>query len=147
MGRSRRARVNIPELRGGVNYREAMNVVEDNQLTDVRNMWFKDGVLRTRPGLKIPHEDEKVAYAVLNEYTISGMYTSQSTGYTYLMTINENMPYVKVYVYDRGGFYVGEHRFEDTYATLCGLDCVIDGETYDAILYMSASQEKEIYGL
>ena len=58
MGRSRRARVNIPELRGGVNYREAMNVVEDNQLTDVRNMCFTDGVLRTRQGLKIPHEDE-----------------------------------------------------------------------------------------
>ena len=45
-------RVTIPALNGGVNLNDAPNLVEDNQLTDVRNMWWKDQALRTRPGLQ-----------------------------------------------------------------------------------------------
>lgn len=42
--------VGIPTLQGGVNLRDALNMCADNQLTDSVNMWFKDGVLKTRPG-------------------------------------------------------------------------------------------------
>lgn len=44
-------RVTIPALCGGVNLNDAPNLVEDDQLTDVKNMWWKDQALRTRPGL------------------------------------------------------------------------------------------------
>lgn len=45
-------RVEIPQLSGGVNLSDLPTQVEDNQLTDVCNMWWHQGVLRTRPGLK-----------------------------------------------------------------------------------------------
>ena len=42
--------VNIPDLSGGINLRDAMYSINDNQLTDCKNVWFKDGTLKTRPG-------------------------------------------------------------------------------------------------
>lgn len=45
-------RVTVPKLDGGVNLKDAPHLVEDNQLTDVCNMWWQDQALRTRPGLK-----------------------------------------------------------------------------------------------
>lgn len=44
--------VNIPDLSGGVNQRDALYNINDNQLTDCLNVWFKDGILKTRPGSK-----------------------------------------------------------------------------------------------
>lgn len=44
-------RVNIPALSGGVNLQDDMTLTRDNQLTDCCNLWWKDGSLRTRPGL------------------------------------------------------------------------------------------------
>lgn len=41
----------VPDLAGGLNLRDGMSEILDNQLTDARNMWFKDGVLKTRPAL------------------------------------------------------------------------------------------------
>lgn len=43
--------ISIPELSGGLNLRDGISAVNDNQLTDCRNVWFKDGILKTRPGL------------------------------------------------------------------------------------------------
>lgn len=51
MEKSRQYRVTVPALNGGLNLQDAPNLVEDNQLTDVQNMWWKDQALRTRPGL------------------------------------------------------------------------------------------------
>lgn len=42
--------VQIPSLSGGMNLRDSLNLCNDNQLTDSLNMWFRDGVLKTRPG-------------------------------------------------------------------------------------------------
>ena len=42
--------INIPDLSGGINLRDAIYSVNDNQLTDCKNVWFKDGMLKTRPG-------------------------------------------------------------------------------------------------
>ena len=41
--------LNIPELSGGVNYRDGISLIKDNQLTDCKNVWYKDGMLKTRP--------------------------------------------------------------------------------------------------
>lgn len=41
--------VNIPQLTGGVNLRDSLTGIRDNQLTECVNMWHKDGMLRTRP--------------------------------------------------------------------------------------------------
>lgn len=43
--------VSVPQLSGGLNLRDSVSMVADNQLTESLNMWFKDGVLKTRPGL------------------------------------------------------------------------------------------------
>lgn len=44
-----RREVNIPELSAGFNLRDGLTAVKDNQMTDCVNMWYKDGMLRTRP--------------------------------------------------------------------------------------------------
>ncbi len=41
--------INIPKLSGGLNFRDSLTGVRDNQLTDSVNMWCKNGMLRTRP--------------------------------------------------------------------------------------------------
>lgn len=41
--------VNMPQLSGGVNLRDSLTGIRDNQLTECVNMWYKCGMLRTRP--------------------------------------------------------------------------------------------------
>lgn len=43
--------ISIPELSGGLNLRDGISAVNDDQLTQCLNMWFKGGLLKTRPGL------------------------------------------------------------------------------------------------
>ena len=50
INRQPRREVNVPELSGGLNLRDSLTGVRDNQMTDCVNMWYKDGMLRTRPG-------------------------------------------------------------------------------------------------
>ena len=42
----------IPDLAGGMNIRDGLSEVLDNQLTDCVNMWWQDGILKTRPGIR-----------------------------------------------------------------------------------------------
>lgn len=42
----------IPDLAGGLNLRDGLSEVLDNQLTNCKNMWWSDGVFKTRPGMK-----------------------------------------------------------------------------------------------
>ena len=51
MSRTREYRVEIPTLNGGVNLSVPPHMVSDNQLTEVLNMWYRDGRLQTRPAL------------------------------------------------------------------------------------------------
>ena len=57
-----RREVNIPQLSGGLNLRDSLTGVRDNQMTDCVNMWYKDGMLRTRPSF-VANEDLKIIYA------------------------------------------------------------------------------------
>lgn len=49
--KTRRARVHIPRLDGGLNLFDPPSAVADNQLTACTNMWWHRGALRVRPGL------------------------------------------------------------------------------------------------
>lgn len=63
MNRQPTRTVGIPKLSGGVNLRDSVTLVNDNQLTDCKNMWFKDGVLKTRPGL---YTNENMEYSIFS---------------------------------------------------------------------------------
>lgn len=49
INRQPRREVNVPELSGGLNLRDSLTGVRDNQMTDCVNMWYKEGMLCTRP--------------------------------------------------------------------------------------------------
>lgn len=51
MNKRPRQAVVVPELSGGLNLRDSVSMVNDNQLIDCKNVWFKDGVLKTRAGI------------------------------------------------------------------------------------------------
>lgn len=51
MNRSRLTTVTVPRLDGGINLQDSPSMCNDNQLTNVENMWYHDGCLRTRPGI------------------------------------------------------------------------------------------------
>lgn len=48
----RRYRLTVPRLAGGMNLRDAPHLIDDGQVCDARNLWWKNGALRTRPGLR-----------------------------------------------------------------------------------------------
>ena len=43
--------LSLPDLSGGLNIRDGISEVLDNQLTDCKNMWWKDGLLQTRAAM------------------------------------------------------------------------------------------------
>ena len=43
--------LSLPDFSGGLNMRDGITEVLDNQLIDCNNVWYKDGVLKTRPGI------------------------------------------------------------------------------------------------
>lgn len=45
--------LSIPEMSGGMNLRDGLSLVRDDQLTDCKNMWYRDGMLRTRLRLRV----------------------------------------------------------------------------------------------
>ena len=46
----------IPDLSGGLNLRDGLSEILDNQLIDCKNMWWNDGLLKTRPGMRATKE-------------------------------------------------------------------------------------------
>ena len=54
------AELKISDFSGGINLRDGLGEIMDNQATEVSNMWWKDGILKTRPGAEyqyeIPHD-------------------------------------------------------------------------------------------
>lgn len=51
--RKRQGRLTATGLDGGVNRRDLPSAVADNQLTAADNVWWREGVLRTRPALRV----------------------------------------------------------------------------------------------
>ncbi|MBR3968363.1 MAG: hypothetical protein IKJ93_02120 [Clostridia bacterium] len=98
--------VNIPSLAGGLNLRDGITNVNDNQLTDCVNMWFKNGKLRTRPsfdtdktmtatisklndeyimGIKVHSNIKKDEFTLVSAYKYSGV---KGNGSNWSMHIN-----------------------------------------------------------
>ena len=50
--------VSVPALSGGVNLRDSISMINDNQLTDCKNVWEKGGVLETRPPCKAVSQEK-----------------------------------------------------------------------------------------
>ena len=75
MGETRQYQLSLPQLSGGVNYSVLPSLIDDNQLSDVKNLWFRDGVLKTRPGIS-----KKIGAGFSsNGETISGYYASDDS--------------------------------------------------------------------
>lgn len=74
-------KLTIPELSGGVNLRDNISLIHDNQLTDCENVWYKDGMLRTRAGMKATDYNEIGESFVIdpNSYTKSVCANNKNT--------------------------------------------------------------------
>lgn len=53
ISRKRQGRLTATGLDGGLNRRDLPSAVADNQLTAADNLWWREGVLRTRPALRV----------------------------------------------------------------------------------------------
>ena len=80
-------RVIIPEFSTGVNYRDSFSLVDDNQLTDVKNMWYQKAMLRTRPGL-CTEEDNYFATILYDDDTELNEITSDVRTTDVYRTVN-----------------------------------------------------------
>ncbi len=90
----------IPDLSGGINLRDSVSQVLDNQLTYARNVWFNDGVLKTRPGIdNMEHfEDESWKNADIKPheifYTVSGevcrLFSAETDTHIYFFWIGKD---------------------------------------------------------
>lgn len=49
-------RLALPRLDGGLNVRDGVSDILDNQLTDCKNVWFERGILQTRPALELKND-------------------------------------------------------------------------------------------
>ena len=76
MGKNPRNAVSVPALSGGVNLADALNLVDDNQMTDCKNVWYKDGFLQTRPGIQKTNQD--LTQIVSNSKTLIPQYIKNS---------------------------------------------------------------------
>ncbi len=66
-----RREVNVPQLSGGLNLRDSLTGVRDNQMTDCVNMWYKEGMLRTRPGFVTNKDMYKTSTKVYEDVYIA----------------------------------------------------------------------------
>ena len=100
----------VKNLDGGINCLLSPSDIEDNQLSDCKNVWFRDGVLKTRAGTRVdaakyikPEETDtfyKYEYKLHNAgLNIAGEYMRIATGEIC----------VEDYVYYCNVFFVGEN--------------------------------------
>lgn len=152
MNSQRRQKVSIPKLNGGVNYRDAMNLVEDNQLTDVKNMWFKDGALRTRYGVTVNKGDVNPQSEFSNGRAARCF--CKSSGITYVIDSKTNQSGGAsdtwcVRAFDVDGDYIGQSQnMVGVVSLIVPFGQTINGGVYDAIAYQySGSTTTNIWGI
>ena len=90
MGSNVRNAVSVPALSVGVNLADALNLVDDNQMTDCKNVWYKDGVLQTRPGVtsKFEYQSNTVSSIYPNVEIQKNMVTIDDVEYKLAVTID-----------------------------------------------------------
>jgi hypothetical protein len=55
---AKKCRVRVKSLSGGVNLREQPAFVEENQCSQINNMWYKNGCLENRPAIRIDERNK-----------------------------------------------------------------------------------------
>ncbi len=81
INRQPRREVNVPQLSGGLNLRDSLTGVRDNQMTDCVNMWYKDGMLRTRPGF-VTNEGMLIERKAMNDDMYDATYIANIKSHT-----------------------------------------------------------------
>lgn len=68
----------VEALSGGCNRRDGVRCAADHQLVEAENLWWKDGALRTRPGLRVDEQQQlkdyfsDISWKFLSEDTVCG---------------------------------------------------------------------------
>lgn len=62
LNRNATYKLNIPDMAGGVNFRDGLSLINDNQMTDCKNMWYKDGMLKSRPRVLSNDNEDNLNY-------------------------------------------------------------------------------------
>lgn len=114
MGHLREREIGVPELSGGINAERNMSRMEDNELFDVKNMWFEDGVLCTRPPLYVTDvESESHTHAGMNLTGRSAVFYyagKKACALTYYCWPGEHI----IYVVSLDGELLHRYRFDCT---------------------------------
>ena len=117
MGETRQYQLALPQMSGGVNYSVLPTLIDDNQLSDVKNLWFRDGVLKTRPGISFDR-----AVGGTYEKTVFGRYSTDETT-LFLST------------------YTNEQGYKKTGIVFGG-----DGEVFDISDYTEGREREDLLG-
>lgn len=96
MGSNQRNAVSVPALSGGINLNDALNLVDDNQMTDCKNVWYKDGILQTRPGIisKFDFQMNSVSSIYPNAEIIKNTVCIDDVEYKLAVTLNNTEMYI-----------------------------------------------------
>lgn len=103
----------VSEFDGGLNSTFAPTSIDDNQLSDCKNVWFNGGRLQTRPGLKC---DSSTAIQTpilgsygLNEYKIHNVKIEHSGEYNRIVTsevlTDDYAYYINVFLVSESGYF------------------------------------------
>ena len=151
LNRKAAGELKIADFSGGVNLRDGLSEIMDNQATDVKNMWWKDGIMKTRPAdrsvYKIPHDGFK-PFIAGQTFTNSKAEnaTKMIDGRLYNMVSRHDSYYSKV---------VSEEPWKPeqshiSFAWVNGeknypLPSITTGENTAAINYFAVQHKKDIY--
>ncbi len=117
MNKRPRQAVVVPELSGGLNLRDSVSMINDNQLTDCKNVWFKDGVLKTRPGVResILHSVDGVRNGDMRAHDIYLEKQVEKDGENMSYTVTENCRLFSMFDMNSNEikfYWIGETYFE-----------------------------------
>ena len=104
----------LPDLFGGLNLRDSVSDINDNQLTDMVNMWQADGMFETRPGtestslFEIPNANMSYKGEDIRKHNV---FKNGLKGEMQLFSApckrNDGNGFVKIYM-----FFAGKNEFE-----------------------------------
>ncbi len=149
-----RRSLRIPALSGGVNKRDGVSLIQDNQLNEVLNMWYKDGLLKTRPSLHFNGNSETRLLSidgaeVLDVKVFDEIRLTASSQY-----LNDSLCTFLVIKYKSKGKYFLQPWllfFEDTDLKLESVSCDEDVSFFayafgkDIYMFVSGENVKKIY--
>ena len=122
IGASKRYTVNVPQFNGGINAEDAVTLLQDNQLSDALNVWYRDGRLTTRPvAVTAEHygfvfgnadaSDQKVSHVEVSiDGVQTGIFLCWNTSAVIFMMMNSNG--ISNGIFSVGSFADGEIAFD-----------------------------------